>query len=86
VESSSGGGSSAAQVEPTDERLSAAIQRTKSSWAGTRIGAGSATRSRGLRRASTPSRSATTMPTRAAPRSGAKTRWPGASCQPSGTR
>jgi hypothetical protein len=26
------------------------------------------------------------MPTRAAPRSGARTRWPGASVQPSGTR
>src|SRR2546430_10725765 len=39
-----GGGRRAAEVEPTDERLSAAIQRTKSSRVGERIGAGSADR------------------------------------------
>ena len=81
-----GGGRSAAHVDPTDERLCAAIQPTSSSCAVDSTGSGSTRRASGLSCGSVPSRRATTMPTRAAPRSGARVRCPGASVQPSGTR
>ena len=82
----SGGGSSAAHVEPSVDRLCVAIHRARSSCALERIGAGSTTAPSGLRVASLPSRTATTRPTRGPPCSGARTRWPGASVQSSGTR
>ena len=81
-----GGGESAALVEPTDERLWAAIQPTSSSCAFDSTGSASSSRPSGLRSAPAPSRTATTIPTRAAPRSGARARCPGATVQPSGTR
>ena len=80
------GGRSAAQVEPTDERLCAAIQWTRSSCAGESTGSRSTRRSSGLSRGSAPSRNATIIPTRDAPRSGACARWPGTTVQSSGTR
>src|SRR2546427_163631 len=72
----SGGGRSAAHVEPTDERLCAAIQWTRPRCARDNTGSRATTRSSGLSRGSAPSWSAPTMPTRAAPRRGATARSP----------
>ena len=82
-----GGGRSAAQVEPTDERLCAAIQWTRSSCAGESRGSRSTRRVERLEPRSAPSRTATTIPTARGRLAGARrARWPGATTQPSGTR
>jgi hypothetical protein len=81
-----GGGRSAAHVDPTEESDSRAIHSTSCSRPGVRTGVDSLTPSSGLRLDSSPSRRPTTMPTRRAPRSGARTRWPRATGSPEGTR
>ena len=81
-----GGGRSARSVEPHEDRLSSAIQRPSARPPADKMGAGSTAYWIGRKPAASPSRSATTRPTRVArPPRGARTRWPGFSCSESGT-
>jgi hypothetical protein len=71
-------------VEPHDERLSPAAQRVSSSAESDSTGTGSTARWSGFSPPVSPSRTATTTPTRLRPWSGALTRCPRATGRPAG--